>query len=124
MYSTADGINFTELSSVETNGVLSAALSNRKLDMKALLIDSKNGIIGIPTVKNDTYGNGNLYYVTSYRSGEGFTSLGYIEYTDLDKKYEFKRSVVIDDTLYAVSDGRIVSARISDLKVVETFEIE
>ncbi|MBP0958612.1 MAG: beta-propeller domain-containing protein [Oscillospiraceae bacterium] len=124
MYSTADGINFTELSSVETNGVLSAALSNGKLDMKALLIDSKNGIIGIPTVKNDTYGNGNLYYVTSYRSGEGFTSLGYIEYTDLDKKYEFKRSVVIDDTLYAVSDGRIVSARISDLKVVETLETE
>lgn len=124
MYSTADGINFTELSSVETNGVLSAALSNGKLDMKALLIDSKNGIIGIPTVKNDTYGNGNLYYVTSYKSGEGFTSLGYIEYTDLDKKYEFKRSVVIDDTLYAVSDGRIVSARISDLKVVETLETE
>lgn len=124
MYSTADGINFTELSSVETNGVLSAALSDGKLDMKALLIDSKNGIIGIPTVKNDTYGNGNLYYVTSYKSGEGFTSLGYIEYTDLDKKYEFKRSVVIDDTLYAVSDGRIVSARISDLKVVETLETE
>lgn len=124
MYSTADGINFTEVSSVETKGVLSAALSGGKLDMKALLVDSKNGIIGIPTVKNDTYGNGNLYYVTSYKSGEGFTSLGYIEYTDLDEKYEFRRSVIIDDTLYAVSDGRIVSARISDLKVVETFEIE
>ena len=124
MYSTADGINFTEVSSVETNGVLSAALSGGKLDMKALLIDSTNGIIGIPTVKNDTYGNGNLYYVFSYKSGEGFTSLGYIEYTDLDKKYEFKRSVIIDDTLYAVSEGRVVSARISDLKVVETFEIE
>ncbi len=124
MYSTADGINFTEVSSVETKGVLSSAISGGKLDMKALLIDSKNGIIGIPTVKNDTYGNGNLYYVTTYKSGEGFTSLDYIEYTDLDKKYEFKRSVVIDDTLYVVSDGRIVSARVSDLKVIETYEFE
>ena len=124
MYSTADGINFEEVSSIEAKGVLSAALSGGKLDLRALLIDSKNGIIGIPTVKSDTYGNSNLYYVFSYKSGEGFSALGSIEYTDLSKKYEFKRSVIIDDTLYAVSDGRIVSARISDIKVIETFEID
>jgi hypothetical protein len=53
----------------------------------------------------------------------GFESLGFIEYNDLDGG-SFERAFVTDGILYVVGGERVVSARISDLNVIDAIKIE
>ena len=90
----------------------------------ALFIDKNAGLIGIPTVSKDNFGTKNTYTLLSYSDTSGFTPIGTLEYTDVDKDFEFDKAAVEGDTFYALSGGRIVSARLSDLKVIKTLPLK
>lgn len=95
--------------------------SNALTDRRAVLIDSEAGIIGVPVYSYNEFGTKNQYYVYSFDE-TGFVQKGVIEYTDIDDSMIFKRGEIIGETLYVISSGRIISARLSDLKIIETYE--
>lgn len=95
--------------------------SNALTDRRAVLIDSEAGIIGVPVYSHNEFGTKNQYYVYGFDE-TGFVQKGVIEYTDIDDSMIFKRGKIIGENLYVISSGRIISARLSDLKIVETFE--
>ncbi|MCM1329303.1 MAG: beta-propeller domain-containing protein [Ruminococcus sp.] len=98
-------------------GELSKALTDRR----AVLIDSENGVIGVPTYSHGEFGTVNRYYVFS--CGEmGFSQKGVIEYTDIDDSSLFERGKIIGEKLYVIGGGRVISARLGDMKIIETFE--
>ena len=77
------------------NGSLSEAFADAVINRKALLIDSTNNIIGVPTVSGDQYGIKNYYYVFSYDETKGFIAKGILDYSDVDKNCEFNRGLFI-----------------------------
>ena len=91
-------------------------------DRRAVLIDSEAGIIGVPVYSHNEFGTKNHYYVYSFDDTAGFVQKGVIEYTDIDDSMIFERGKIIGDNLYVISSGRVISARLSDLKIIETFE--
>ena len=91
-------------------------------DRRALLIDSEAGIIGVPVYSYNEFGTRNLYYVYSFDDTAGFVQKGVIEYTDIDDSMIFERGKIIGENLYVISSGRIISARLSDLKIIEAYE--
>lgn len=121
MYNAADGsvIAETELSSNTDGGgkLLSAVFTDRR----AALIDREHGIIGIPVYSECEFGIKNSYYVYSF-GDSGFVPKGSIDYMDVDDSAVFKRGAVSGDTLYIMGGGRIISARLSDLKIIQTSE--
>lgn len=90
-------------------------------DRRAVLIDSAAGIIGIPVYSYTEFGTKNQYFVYSF-SESGFAQKGVIEYTDIDDSMIFERGKIIGENLYVISSGRVISARLSDLKIIETYE--
>ncbi len=91
-------------------------------DRRAVLIDSENGIIGVPAYSHNEFGTKNSYYVYSYNAVEGFVLKGVIEYVDVDDSMIFSRGAVKDGTLYVISSGRVISARLDDLKIIGVYE--
>ncbi|MBD5141706.1 MAG: hypothetical protein HDT25_09890 [Ruminococcus sp.] len=91
-------------------------------DRRAVLIDSEAGVIGVPVYSYNEFGTKNQYYVYGFDEGTGFFQKGVIEYTDIDDSMIFERGKIIGDNLYVISGGRVISARLSDLKIIETFE--
>ena len=91
-------------------------------DRRAVLIDEKNGIIGIPAYCHNEFGTQNFYYVFAYDKTSGFVQKGVIEYVDVDDSMIFLRGSVSGDTLYIMSMGRVISARLSDMKIIDYFE--
>lgn len=91
-------------------------------DRRAVLIDSETGIIGIPVYSHNEFGTKNQYYVYSFDDTAGFVQKGVIEYTDIDDSMIFERGKIIGENLYVISSGRIISARLSDLKIIEAYE--
>ncbi|MDE6709306.1 MAG: beta-propeller domain-containing protein [Oscillospiraceae bacterium] len=91
-------------------------------DRRAVLIDSAAGVIGIPVYSHNEFGTKNQYYVYGFDEGTGFFQKGVIEYTDIDDSMIFERGEIIGDNLYVISSGRVISARLSDLKIIETYE--
>ena len=91
-------------------------------DRRAVLIDSEAGIIGVPVYSHNEFGTKNQYYVYSFDDTAGFVQKGVIEYTDIDDSMIFERGKIIGDNLYVISSGRVISARLSDLKIIETYE--
>ncbi len=91
-------------------------------DRRAALIDLEKGIIGIPVYSHTEFGTKNCYYVFNYDVSIGFVNKGIIEYTDIDDSYAFERGCIIGDDLYVFSKGRIISVRLSDLKINKVFE--
>ena len=91
-------------------------------DRRAALIDPEKGIIGVPVYSHTEFGTKNCYYVFNYDDSIGFANKGVIEYTDIDDSYAFERGGIIGDDLYVFSKGRIISARLSDLKINKVFE--
>ena len=119
----ADAIK--EISSISLSGKLSDSLIDEVINRKALLIDTANNVIGIPTVSSGEYGTKNLYYVFSYDDTNGFVQKGFLEYNDVaQKNYEFNRGLLVGDVFYAFSNGRIVSAQLSDIKVIEVLSLK
>lgn len=91
-------------------------------DRRAVLIDSEAGIIGVPVYSYNEFGTKNQYYVYGFDEGAGFFQKGVIEYTDIDDSMIFERGKIIGDNLYVIGRGRVISARLSDLKIIETYE--
>lgn len=118
-FATNDGINYSEISSVEVEGEISPNFSSR-----SLYIDAEESIIGLPAISSDTYGNRNIYYVFTFDAANGLSEKGSVVYTDVNPSYEFSRAFRIGETLYISSEGRIVSTQISDLKVIGTLELK
>lgn len=112
--------NLKELSSVELDGALPDSFSNDTESKNVLFFDSQSGLIGIPAVSKSEYGFKNLYYLVSY-GGDGLKLKGKLEYNDVEQNSSFNRAIVSGDILYAFSNERIVSAQLSDLKVIEAF---
>lgn len=96
----------------------SAALTDRR----ALLFDRESGIIGVPVYSHNEFGTQNSYYVFVYDETAGFMQKGVIEYVDVDDSMIFLRGSVSGDTLYIMSMGRVISARLSDMKIIDYYE--
>lgn len=114
----------TELHSTSINGKISGIFSDEVLNRKALYIDSATNTIGVPTVSTGEYGTKNLYYLFTYDTEKGFIQKGTLEYTDIDAAFKFNRGEAIGDVFYALSNGRIVSAQSSDLKVIDILTLK
>lgn len=119
MYSTENGLAINGIV-FGNNGteINSAALTDRR----AVLIDRENGIIGVPAYSHNEFGTQNSYYVFVYDETAGFMQKGIIEYVDVDDSMIFMRGSVSNDTLYIMSMGRVISARLSDMKVIDYYE--
>lgn len=119
MYSTENGLAINGIV-FGNNGaeINSAALTDRR----AVLIDRDNGIIGVPAYCHNEFGTQNSYYVFVYDESAGFMQKGIIEYVDVDDSMIFMRGSISDDTLYIMSMGRVISARLSDMKVIDYYE--
>lgn len=91
-------------------------------DRRAVLIDSGAGIIGIPVYSHNEFGTQNQYYVYGFDDTAGFVQKGVIEYTDIDDSMIFRRGKIIGGNLYVFGSGRVVSTRLSDLKIIGTYE--
>ena len=90
-------------------------------DRRALLIDKEHSIIGVPVYSQTEFGTKNQYYVFEY-TDDGFVQKGVIEYSDIDDSGVFVRGVINGETLYLISNTRIVSVQLSDLKVIDSYE--
>ena len=119
MYSTENGLAINGIV-FGNNGteINSAALTDRR----AVLIDRENGIIGVPAYSHNEFGTQNSYYVFVYDETAGFVQKGVIEYVDVDDSMIFLRGSVSGDTLYIMSIGRVISARLSDMKIIDYYE--
>lgn len=91
-------------------------------DRRAVLVDSEAGIIGVPVYSHNEFGTKNQYYVYGFDEAAGFVQKGVIEYTDIDDSMVFQRGKIIGENLYVFGSGRVVSARLSDLKIIEAYE--
>lgn len=91
-------------------------------DRRAVLIDSGSGIIGVPVYSYNEFGTKNQYYVYGFDDAAGFVQKGVIEYTDIDDSMIFERGKIIGGNLYVMSSGRVISARLSDLKIIDKIE--
>lgn len=119
MYSSETGLTLNETVIGGENGeMFSKALTDRR----AVLINKDNKLIGIPAYSHNEFGTKNSYFVFNYGEDGSFTQKGVIEYLDVDDSMAFRRGSVNGDTLYVVSSGRIISARLSDLKIIGTYE--
>lgn len=119
MYSSENGLAVSSVSFGKSKSeIFSEALS----DSRAVLIDKENGLIGVPAYCHNEFGIKNSYYVFSYSPQEGFSQKGVIEYVDPDDSMVFRQGEIIGDTLYVIGGGRIISARLSDLKIIGTYE--
>lgn len=119
LYSADSGEKMSEIYFAQFDKVNSPALT----DKKAMLIDTYNSIIGIPVSSVNEFGVKNQYYVFGY-SEYGFTEKGVFEYNDIDDSNRFERAIVNGDELYIIGSGRVVSVRLSDMIVVDTFDFE
>lgn len=117
VYSKENGLVLSETAAAE-NGAFSKALTDRR----AALVDIPAGIIGLPVYGYNEFGTVNSYFVYCYDETAGLVRKGFVEYVDINDSMLFKRGKIIDDTLYIVSEGRIVAARLSDLKVIGSYE--
>ncbi|MGN0696777.1 MAG: beta-propeller domain-containing protein [Oscillospiraceae bacterium] len=117
MFSSSTGAMFDSVSFGQSDNSSSDAASRRR----SLLVNSELGIIGMPVSYSDEFGEHGCYYLFRYTSDNGFTSIGKIEYTDPDKSGEFHKAIVSGDTIYLISDARVVAARISDMSVIRVF---
>ena len=119
MYDSESGVMLGSVTFAENEReIFSKVLTDRR----AALVDSENGIIGIPVYSHNEFGTKNSYYVYTYDDSVGFISKGVIEYVDIDDSLAFERGEVSGGNLYVISSGRIISARASDLKIIGVYE--
>ena len=102
---------------------------------KSILVSPDKNIIAFPYTYeyrvytenqwNDYWNSGSAYAIFSYDKEKGFTLIGEIKIEDRDYNYSsyFQRGLYIGDYIYAVAENKIVSARISNFEVIETFAL-
>lgn len=120
MYDSGTGlaVNNVVFGKDESSEIFSAALTDRR----AVLIDTENSIVGVPSYSHTEFGTKNMYRIFVYDEENGFVQKGIIGYTDLDDSMIFRRAEISGDTLYVIGEGRIISARLSDMKVIGAYE--
>ncbi len=118
MYNSETGL---AASSVNFAEGLGDADSKALTDRRGILIDKESSIIGVPVYSHNEFGTKNQYYLFTYGE-EGFAEKGIIEYVDLDDTMIFERAAIEGDNLYIVGGKRLVSVRLSDLKVINSVE--
>ncbi len=119
MYDSATGMAANGIIFANNTEGLSSSVFN---DKRAVLADGENGIIGVPVYCHNEFGTKNSYYVFAYDESVGFVQKGVIEYLDVDDSMVFLRGSVSGEVLYIMSEGRVISARLSDMKVIGCFE--
>ncbi len=122
MYDSETGLALNEAIFGSTDDTDGETFSRALTDRRAVLIDEASGIIGVPAYGRSEFGTKNSYYVFTYSEADGFTEKGVIEYIDADDSMVFKRGMVNGSTLYIISSGRIISARLDDLKIIDVYE--
>lgn len=103
--------------------------SNAVWERKALLIAPEKNLIGVPVSQEnwyyDNYNCTSKYMFFSYENGE-FIPLGEIsnEMSDYNEyeMFMFDRAVYIDDYVYAICDGKMVSADAATITVKDIAE--
>ncbi len=103
--------------------------SNAVWERKALLIAPEKNLIGVPVCQESWYIDGydavSKYMFFSYENGE-FIPLGEIsnEMSDYNEyeMFMFDRAVYIDDYVYAICDGKMVSADAATITVKDIAE--
>lgn len=119
MYDADTGLTVNGTVFAEGEGeVFSKALTDRR----AVLIDEENGLIGVPVYSHNEFGTKNSYYVFTYDENGTITQKGVIDSLDVDDSSVFRRGSINGEELFIVGSGRIISARLSDLKVIGTYE--
>ncbi|MDE7279298.1 MAG: beta-propeller domain-containing protein, partial [Oscillospiraceae bacterium] len=119
MYNSETGL---ALNGTVFGGENDETFSNALTDRRAVLVDKENKLIGVPAYSHNEFGTKNSYYVFTYDENGSFTQKGVIEYLDVDDSMAFRRGSISGDILYVISSGRIISARLSDLKIIGTYE--
>ena len=124
IYDSSNPSSLKEISSVSIKDAkLSESFLDEVINRKAIMVDSEKNIIGIPTVANGDYGVKNMYYVFSFDETNGLVQKGFLEYNDVEPNADFNRGIISGDILYVFSNQRIVSAQLSDLKVIQQFKL-
>jgi len=123
MFNTTDGENVSEITSISLGDDLQAAWSPALNDHKSLLIDAEKNIIGIPVSFYDGIDQCDRYYLVTYTDAGGFKIIGNVETHNIDGIYQFTRGMYIGDVVYAFSQGRIVSAKISDMTKISALDL-
>ncbi len=125
MFDIANSTDLSEISKIYFNNDTSKTYeySPAQYSHKAILVAPEKNLIGIPVQFYDGFTNVNQYFAFGYNENGGLFLRGIIEYSDVDWQFSFERGLYIDDVLYAVSQGRLVSARIDDLAVIEQLDI-
>lgn len=118
MFDSGSGAKYDSVKFAEGTEISSPAERNRR----ALLTDTAQGIIGIPVSYDDEFGTHSLYYLYRYTSENGLIEVGKVEYTDPGENSGFKRAVLNGETIFIISDTRIVVARTEDMKVIRVLE--
>lgn len=124
LYSKSEN-GFTEKASASIEGFINKDTVNSSyIDKESLFIDSE-GNIGIATTVSDQYGIKNMYKILSYSQEKGLEVKYSLEYKDIkNSDFSFNRAFTSGDQMYILSDGRMISAQVSDLKVIDTLLLQ
>lgn len=103
--------------------------SNATWERKALLIAPEKNLIGVPVCQESWFDDGydctSKYMFFSYENGEfiplGEISNGMSDYNEYES-FVFDRAVYIDDYVYAICDGKMVSADAATITVKDIAE--
>ncbi len=98
--------------------------SDAALRRKSILMDSSLGIIGVPVSVTDDSGVRSAYYLYRFDSADGFNEIGRVEFLGGDRSGNFRTAYVSSDTIYIISDARVVTADISDMKIKKVWTID
>lgn len=118
MFCTPDSSKLADTVVSDEDGAFSEAFSDRR----AMIVDAEKKLIGVPVSVTDEFGVHGRYCLFKYIGG-GFAKIGQVEYSDVDESCVFRSAVISGDSLYIISDARIVMVRLSDMKVIDTFDI-
>ncbi len=118
MYSSENGLMYDTTAFAEDCADADSAAFT---DTRAVLADTERSVIGIPVYSHNEFGTRNQYFVFEYKD-DSFILKGSVEYNDIDDSGIFKRAVIEGDILYIISDTRIVSVQLDDMKVIGALE--
>jgi uncharacterized secreted protein with C-terminal beta-propeller domain len=128
VYIITDGLNNSNQDWWSDDWSWSWFWSPAEWEHKSILICTDKNIIAFPysySFSSNNYWHSEYHYVVfSYDPDAGFTMIGTIEYdTGDDNNWwhsgGFVRGLYIGDYLYVIAEDRIVSARLSDLSIVQ-----
>ena len=123
MFAKDDKGNVKEIVSKPLGSDLQGAYSQAINDHKALLIDEKKNIIGIPVSFYDGVDFCNRYYLFKYTDADGFVEIGHVEAHKSSNSCEFIRGMYIGDKVYLFSYDAIISAGLNDAKIISSVQL-